>query len=244
MSAKKQELAVKQETSLSTQTHAPRGFEGFSQEDLIIPRLRLLQGLSKAVVDGQGHMGMYQDSLTEEILGDKVEVILFGMKNGAVYFKPGEGMVCKTTNGITSINGDTCAQCPFGEYWKAWKDDGTPPGCCATKEFLTVTRATVQGTESRPLSVSFMKTSFGLGKKLATLARLANRDIYFRSYILGSEKIKNAKGTFAKLTVSVGSVLNTEELAAAERWYALLTNSNITVADEDDTFDTKSFDEV
>lgn len=235
------QIAKKESNAIATQSQA-KGFENFTSEDLVIPRLRLLQGLSKAVTDGVGKMGLYQDSLTEEVLGEKVEVVLLGMKNGAVYFKQGEGMVCKSNDGITSINGDTCSQCPFNEYWKNWKEDGTPPACSATKEFMSVTKSTVGGAESRPLMVTFMKTSYGLGKKLATMARLANRDIFFRSYVLGSEKESNAKGTFAKMTVGLGTALTPEELQSAEGWYDMLNTANVKVAD--DSFDTKAMDEV
>lgn len=235
---------AKQESKELTQQHTPRGFDGFTSEDLIVPRLNLLQALSKAVTDGIGKMGQFQDSLTQEILGDSVEVVLLGMKNGAVYFKPGEGMVCKTMDGVTSINGDTCAKCPYNEYWKAWKEDGSPPACSASKEFITITRGTVKSEESRPLMVTFMKTGFKTGKKLATIARLANRDIYFRSYIITSEKSKNDKGTFCKMNVNIGTPLSPEEYTQAERWYEILNTSKITVAGDEDTFDTKSMDEV
>ena len=230
--AKEKAVAVQQQAGALTTGGTARGFDNFKSEDLIVPRLRLLQGLSKAVTEGKGKLGEFQDSLTEENLGDQVEIVLMGLKNGAVYFVSGEGMKCKSENGVTSKNGDACVTCPYGEYWGKFHEDGTPPGCAGTKEFIAVTRKTLQGEENRPMLVSFLKTSYGLGKRLASMARLTGKDIFSRSYILKSDKTQNKKGTFAIFNLGVGTDLSSSEFKAAEGWFNMLGAVKVQAADE------------
>jgi len=233
MTAKSKEsvIATKKETAIDVH-HTPRGFENFDIKDMIFPRLRLLQGLSKAVTDGVGSIGQFQDSLTEEILGNTVEIVLLGLRNGAVYFKRGEGMKCKSEDGIKSIRGDTCEQCPFDEYWATWKPDGDPPGCSGTKEFISLLRPSLK-EQPYPIIVSFMKTSYGLGKRLASMARFTGKDIFARSYIIGSEMVKNEKGSFSKFTIKPNGDLDKEEFKTAEKWFEMVKGVNIKTQDDD-----------
>lgn len=224
------EIAIKQETALSTQT-APVGFDNFEMDDLIIPRIRLLQALSQAVSDGKGKMGDIQDSLTEENLGQSIEIVLLNFKNSAVMFKTGEGLVCKSNDGIIGKDGIECIHCPFGEYHGKFHDDGRPPACAATKEFLVVKRSSLSESPY-PMLLSFLKTSYPLGKRLISMARLTGEDIYNYSYILSSGIDKNKKGTFATFKISKKDKLSQEEAQAAANVYRLLLNKKIQAHDD------------
>lgn len=223
-------LTTQQQPTQAITSKGPLGFENFTQEDMLIPRLRLLQALSQAVSDGIGAAGQFQDSLTEEVLGDNVEIVLLGMRNGAAYFEPGQGLVCKSVDGISSIRGDSCKDCPFGQYHREWRDDKAPK-CSSTKEFLCVTKDTVAGKSSRPIAVSFMRSSFPIGKKLITMARLTGEDIFANSYVIKSKKEKNDKGVFYKMDVSKGAHLTQEELVKANHWYEVMNNMKVSVLD-------------
>jgi hypothetical protein len=234
--AKKNEMALETSQPQAMVVHTkPQGFENIDIADLIIPRLRVLQGLSKAVADGIGRMGQFQNSLTEEVLGESVEVVLLGMHNAAVYFKTGEGMVCKSTNGVTSIRGDDCANCPFGEYHGKFKEDGTPPGCASVKEFPALIRSNLLEAPF-PILISFMKTSYPVGKRLASMAFFTGKDIFAKSYVLGTEKKQNNKGTFANPTVKVGSSLNEEELQIAQKWFTIMRSATVKAHDDETVY--------
>lgn len=228
--AKGKEMAVPQQQQMAVMGSTARGFENFKSEDLIIPRLRLLQGLSEAVTSGDGKMGQFQDSLNGEILGDSIEVVLLGLKNGAVYFEQGVGMQCKSLDGISNMEGVKCTDCPYNQYYgKRWAKDEDPPKCSATKEFICVTRATLNGQEQRPIVVSFLKTSYKQGRKLASIARLSGRDIFAGAYVITSQMMKNAKGTFAIMDVKQNGWLTPEEFKAAEAWYQTIGSANVVV---------------
>lgn len=228
--AKGKEMAVKQEQHVAVMGTQARGFENFKNEDLIIPRLRLLQGLSEAVTSGVGKMGQFQDSLSGEILGDSIEVVLLGLKNGAVYFEQGVGMQCRSQDGITNMEGVMCTECPYNQYYgQRWAKDEPPPKCSATKEFICVTRGTLNGTEQRPIVVSFLKTSYKQGRKLASIARLSGKDIFAGAYVVSSQTVKNTKGTFAVMDVKQNGWLTPDEFKAAEAWYHTIGSANVVV---------------
>jgi len=220
-------------TAITTPSTPRLGFDNFDVSELIVPRLRLLQALSESVSEGTGKAGEFQDSLSSELLGEEVEVVLLGMKNGAVYFETGEGLKCRSVDGRVSVNGDLCEQCPFGEYHGKFHEDGTPPKCASSKEFMSVTKGTIEGKEQRPLVISFMKTSYKEGKKLASMAYLAGGNIFNRSYKLASVKDKNDKGAFYIMKTSVGQALNQSELAEATRWYNILSTSKVRVVGDE-----------
>jgi len=223
---------TKQETTaIATPSHAPLGFDDIDMDDLIIPRLRLLQALSEAVTSEKGKSGQFQNSLTEEVFDGPLEFIPLMFKNGAVYFQPGEGLKCKSVDGVTSINGDRCAECPFNEYWKKWKDD-KPPQCAGTKEFTIAQRSTITDAAPNIMVLTFMKTSFGLGKKLISMARLTGQDLFANSYSLESIKTKNDKGTFFNFGLAKGNPLDQKEYDAAMHWYKTLNQMEVKVHEE------------
>lgn len=196
------------------------GFEGWDASELIIPRLRLLQGLSQAVTDGRGSIGNYENSIDGEITRGPLEVVVLGVANGAIYFVQGEGMKCKSSDGITSFRGESCEACPFGVYHKGeWSDSGKPPACSSTKDVIITTRESLSEGVPMPAILTFSKTSYGIGRKFMSAMRFSGTHIFGVSWIIGSAKDKNDKGIFAVPSFKKGSKLNPEELETAKAFY-------------------------
>ncbi len=217
-------------------TQAPKGFDDFDMEDLIVPRIRLLQSLSDAVQKNQGKIGEFQDSLSEETLGSSLEIVLLNFKNGAIYFKQGEGMKCKSNDGIFNMQGVKCTSCPYGEYYGKFHEDGTPPGCSASKEFLVVRRESLK-TQPYPMLLSFIKTSLKMGKKLISMARLTGQDIFAHAYTVTSVADQRPKGKFANYEIRPAGKLTPEELAVASEYHNIFAAKKIQ-AHDDLEFDT------
>lgn len=226
-------ITKKEETAISTIQAAPRGFDDFSNDDMIIPRLRLLQALSGAVTDGVGTVGQFQDSLTEEILPESFEIVFINFKHGAVKFETGKGMVCKSTDGITNIKGQKCSECPYDSYHRDWPEDGKMPACSSTIDFMMVTRDTLQGKEQRPMLISFMKSSYKLAKKIISMSRMSGKDLFAYSFTIKSVKQKSPKGVYAGYDIKRVGLLPSEEFTQAESWFNLLSQSNVKVAEEE-----------
>ena len=236
MTKKETAIATKQEMNM-VMGSADLGFENFTAEDMIIPRLRLMQPSSDDVVGNKCKAGEFQDSLTGDILGTEVEVVLLKMQNGAVLFgdktKGEEGMLCRSPDGIMSMNGDVCKDCPFGEYHMGeWKEE-KPPRCSSTKDFTIVTRLSLSGLENRPMVMTFRRTSYKAGKSLATMAMFTGKHIAATPYIVYSEFTKNAKGPHFLLRVrKAEKQLTDEELANAMQWASLVRMANVKVHDD------------
>lgn len=232
------EIITKEENSIVAHVPSqPKGFENFSIDDLIIPRIRLLQDSSTSVKAKQAESGMFQDSLTEELLGDKVEVVPLNFKNGAVFFRVGDGLVCKSNDGVSSFKGDLCASCPFNEYHGAFKADGTPPKCKSTKEFLVLKRDSLENKAPYPMILTFLGGSYPAGKTMASMARLTGEDIFNKSYIISKSIKPYKKGSAFVMTVKPGQKLSDKEIEKASQWHDILSNTKITVGDDEFTTD-------
>lgn len=229
------QITKKEETSIAIKSTKQRGFDDFRQEDLVIPRLQLLQALSNPVTEGKASVGQFQDSLTNEILPDSFELVFLFYKHGAVYFETGKGMICKSNDGFINFKGIECKNCPHNVYYKTFSEDGQPPKCAATLELMAITRDSLKGKEQRPLVVTFKKSSIAIGKKIISMARFSGKDIFAYAYNVSSVKEKSAKGVFANYDIKRGDLLTSEEFLAAENWYNVLLGNNVKIAaDEGD----------
>lgn len=208
----------------------------WTMDDMQLPILKLIQSNSEAFKKGIAKLGDFQDPVTGEILGNQVEVVIMGPpKNGAVYFdkKKGSGMICKSMDQVKSINGALCTECPFGVYHSGeWKtgDGGVKeaPKCSKSKEFLAVLRSSLKTGLPYPILLSFIKTSYGIGKSLANKVRsnlTFRQAMYYEfSYVIGSKEKGNNKGDFLIYTIQDGTKLEGEEREVSKRFYEMVKN--------------------
>lgn len=228
------DMVKKEESAITSPMGNARGFENMEKEDLIIPRLRLLQSLSQAVADGKGTPGQFQNSVTEDVFDAPIEFVPLIFNTRAVYFKPGQGMVCRSNDGIESMEGKACSACPYDAYWKQWTDNG-PPACAVTKEFVIVERSSLAHDVPSPLVLTFVKTSLSLGKRLISMARLSGKDLFATSYMLGTKQDKSDKGAYHNFELVKGTDLTAEEFKKAEMFYAYFGNVTYEAAEADYT---------
>ena len=220
------QIKKKEDTGL-TVVDAPTGFEDVEMDDLIIPRLKLLQSLSLGVVSGDGKPGQFQNSVTEEVFDSPVEIVPLSFKKSAVYLVPGEGLKCRSDDGITSINNDKCEDCPFGEYWKVFKEN-KPPKCCGTYDYVVVTKDSITDDIPNVSLFTFMKTGYKLGRKLISMARLGGKYLYSKSYSIGSTPEKGDMGPYQGITIKPSGNLNADELNACAELAKTFTAKAVT----------------
>ena len=193
-----------------------RGFEapGFTQEDLIMPRAKLLQALSPEIQDGGEGLsqGNIINSITQEKLPEEF-IPIFAFKNYARFnprkkedpnfnseFAPGE-LIWKSSDPedfrvqaetVFGPNGETPLAVTFLNFFSYF------PGA------------------NTPLVVSFSKTSYKAGKQLLSMAKWAGGDMFSRKYKLTTHKESNDSGTYFVLRVAVLGE-NTEHSATCEK---------------------------
>jgi len=234
--------AVKQDTALVVGADAPSGFEDVDSGEFMVPRLKLLQDLSDAVKKRKsGKAGQFENSISEEVMDGPLELVCVSAKNGAVYLVQGEGKKCGSPDGITSDNGDCCKECPYDEYWGAFKGD-EPPKCSGTVDIIVIPRSALKSMlpESEAMLVSFMKTSRKIGRRLISMARATGKPLYARSYNFNSVEDHHKKGDFFNFKIDSNPWLSQDEFNVAAQLCARLQGMKIKTNDDDltDTNDT------
>ena len=217
---------VKKDSALPSRIsgNKPAGFEEMDmQQDIILPRVQILQGLSEIVSEGKGIAGELADSLSKEIYGETFDFIPLFLFKTKVMFEVGKGLTMYSRNGLTITTaseeyqeyvGKNCEEVPFN----AWQGN-TPPGLALVYNFpsLRVGRLT-----EFPISVSLMKASTKAAKTLLSMAMVSGEDMCARKYRLTSLKQTNDKGTFFTANFELLGRCSDEEYEAAKKWHGML----------------------
>lgn len=208
------DLAVKPDAVLATGAHQ-RGFEGgITQEDLIIPRAKLIQALSPEITEGLGvKPGAIINSLTKEILPDEF-IPIFMFKN-YIRFNP---------RSKTDPNFDSAYE-PGAVVWKS--TDPEDPKVVAETRFGPNGEKPIATTflnffscfpgVPMPVIVSFSKTSYKAGRQLLSLAKFCGGDMFSRKYRLASLMETNDIATYAVFKVAPVGNTSAEDYKLCER---------------------------
>ena len=202
------EIMIKDPDELALQSGAPMGFEDEEANDVIIPRVKVLQALSperkdKVKVftistDGErtesvASEGDIINSLTKEKLNGKTFIPVFKFNNH-VWWRDrseGGGIKCMARDGRMGqlSDGSTvmCAQCRRCEFDNTKQGKEALPACTKYINFFGFFAG-----ERMPIILSFSKTCYNEGKKLYSLAKVTMQNMWNFGYAL-NEKLM-AKG--------------------------------------------------
>lgn len=186
---KKKEVAVVQPI-----THAvvvptrPEVDSNIGMDDLILPRVELLQALSPSVVAGEAMAGRIVNNITKENLGKPILIPIFITKNWIRWRKREEG------GGMMWRSNDPTDERVIEE--SQWGADGAKPLATAYINFLCL----VDGSDL-PIIVSFANTNYKTGRKWFTLTKMSSGHLYDSQYEVSSHSTTNNKGTFYVLDV-------------------------------------------
>lgn len=211
------------------------GSEGIGGGDLLIPKLTIMQGLSKLVTAGEAMVGEIRDSLSGDHKGGKKgkEVtpvpmiafqsfktwVVFEKRNGKdEYVKTipitaeNEGLAINEVVGGVEVRRDKCLN------------------------FYVLLPSEIAEGMAFPYLVSFRRTSSQAGRKLATFSaklRAFKRPMASKVFDLGVETLENDKGTFFGYTIAMGRDATPQELAEARKWYDTLKTATVKHDDSD-----------
>lgn len=208
---------TKTEAALATGSHQ-RGFEGgLTQDDLIIPRTKLIQALSPEITEGLGvRPGAIINSLTKEVLPDEF-IPIFMFKNYIRFnprskadplfdsaFEPG-AVIWKSTD---PEDPKVVAETRFGP-------NGEKPIATTFLNFFSCFPGVAM-----PVIVSFSKTSYKAGRQLLSLAKFCGGDMFSRKYRLASLMETNDIATYAVFKVAPAGASSPEEYKLCERLWS------------------------
>lgn len=209
----------------------PQGLEEIQKEDIIIPRAKLLQALSPEVQEEDMKQGMIINSLTKEILPAEFVPVFLGYNwikwnlRDANHpdFNPDyepNAVIYRTTNPQDPI---VLEEGKFGK-------NGEPPKIIKFINFFSLFIG-----EPMPVIISFAKTSYKTGTRLASLAMFTSEmgRIYTKKYKLTSFLERKDVGTFYVFKVSPSGLADEETIKQAENLYNIYHKKDIVVHEEE-----------
>ena len=210
------EVTKKENSSLMQNDKNQRGFEsGVDQEDLIIPRAKLIQALSPEMQEGLDgiKIGSIINSLTKEMLPDEF-IPIFAFKNYIRFnprskddpnfdpaFEPG-AIIWRSSDPSDPLVQE---QTKFGR-------NGEKPVATTFLNFFSYFPGVPM-----PVIVSFSKTSYRSGKQLLSLGKFCGGDMFSRKYKLMSQMETNDIGTYAVLKVTPVGNSSPDDFAICEK---------------------------
>lgn len=240
----KKELQAKQQNAVALPTEAAEwGLdEAVDTQDILIPKLLVMQGLSKAVADEKAQMGEFIDSLTYEILGSArekdpkpVEFIPLTMfKTWIRYEKIGDDKLdFRGIHPVTPENADW--------KWEETDEDGNHFRNDQCLNFYVILKEKADDPMEMPYLLTFRRTSYKNGKKLATHFAKCQRALQLNKVVppasntfkLTAVKTTNDEGTFYVMDIEPGGKTSKEHIQVAKDWVATIKQSNVKVDNSD-----------
>lgn len=216
------EVAKKESTELSVENDV--GFWGqneSSSNDIVIPKIQLMQGMSQGVVAGKNKLGDLVDSVSGELLGTPekpLEVVPFHLEKFFIVQKyNGKKWVYERIEKITAQNENAAYEYEdnFGKYKRVY-----------TRRFYVLAPNSVL-----PYTIDFASTSAKAGKELVTEMYVKNAMMKLppaaSKIAIGVKIEKNDDGTYAVKTVKSIGKSTPEEIKQAFDWYKTVSKSAV-----------------
>lgn len=196
MAEEKKDLVVSSTNLPAERLQSKKGVRKLDREDQMIPRLKLMQGLSPEVQDGLAKYGDLVNSLTKENYSKALTFVPINWWKTRIYWRArneGGGILCRSFNAQTGTVYGNCSACKFKE-WEVKGDEQIPSPCVALFNVL----GAILKKDALPelIVASFLKTSFKQGKQFINLLNYKNTSLFNFQYTLFSESVSNDMGTF------------------------------------------------
>lgn len=220
------QVAKKQSTEVSTEAMdlSQWGEQEVSREDIVIPKILAMQGLSELVTSRKAQIGEFRDSVSAKLLGsidEPMEFIPFHVQKLWIEFLPDEKGVMKFSK-VTPMTREN-----EGKPWE--EKDSTGKAILRrdrTLQFFVLRPDDLKEGLVMPYVLSFRRTSAQAGKKLYTQMYFTNkqRKLPPPAFVMKlTGKIEtNNNGTYVVMDVEEGRKVNTEELMAAFEMYKVV----------------------
>lgn len=175
-------------------------FGDMDSNDITIPRIVILQGLSPEVSEGRGKPGEFFIKGLERNLGNKpVEIVVLLRNKSRIRWQDlqlGGGILCRSFDAREG-QGDPGGNCDACKY-QAWEVSETNksgrPGCDIYQNLIVVLRL---DDDWMPMAISGNRTKLKALKNLNSLLMVEmskGRPLFGKSYLVESQEKTNSKG--------------------------------------------------
>jgi hypothetical protein len=240
MATKKTELAKIEESSLALSTELPewlrdkggnRGAENVGVDDIIIPRIEIVQSLSPArkksdpaYIEG-AEEGMLFNNVTRELYGASVIVV-------PVYYSK-QYLIWKDRKAGGGTGGFRGAYNSLGEAHEQIQTLGEEAlDVAETAQHFCLIHSRDKWEEA---VVSMSKSKLKISKRWNSLMRLTNTDSFSRAYKLSSTEESNARGeTYYNFSITSLGFVPANVFVRAEELYHRIRQGGIKVSSDFD----------
>jgi hypothetical protein len=234
-------LAQRPNKALATKTHTKvggKGFENLSREDILLPRILLLQPMSPQVMEMDEKPGTLFLNLSNKSIGDKVMITPVLHYRSRIKWVPkddGGGIDCSAQDAKTpSTNkyAENCAACKYKDWDDTKKDKKEQaPECTMYDNFVVLVN---DGNE--PVILSMAKSQAKVAKKFYSMMVIKGGDMFDYTYSLTVVKEKKDDKTFFNFSVAdTGKKTTDERRIQCEQLWASLSKATVRAEMEPDT---------
>lgn len=233
------QVAVKEANAVGTALAGDWGAPVVSSQDIVIPKILPMQGMSVAVTDGKASMGEFRDSLSNNLLGkidEPVHVIPFYMEKMWDILEEAADGKFKWKKSVPVV--ENPASPDYNDNWK-WEAEvqGLKVKNVRRFNFYVLLPSEVADGSSIPYIFSFKSTSIKEGKKLFTqmYVRCAKAGMPPAAYTIkiGGVRQKNDLGTFIVPNFTIDRKTTEAELTECLYWIKMIKGGKTKVDDSD-----------
>lgn len=224
----------KKNQSLEATMNGPLGFEDESEDDMVVPRVKVINLLSPECKAKEAEEGDIINSLTKEKLNSSNFVPVFKFSSN-IWWKPrneGGGIQCQARNGkdgqMSSGEQLKCVICRKNEFDNTKTGRESFPVCTKYINFFGFFEG-----QRMPIVLSFSKTNFNEGKKLFSLAKVTLQNMWNHSYSLNSKEMAKNGNTWFNIVVAAAGATSEEDRAFGMQLYKTFKNAEIRIDEED-----------
>lgn len=214
------EEIIKQENNAIAQGNMPiMGFEETKAEDIIIPRIKVINALSPERQEGIAQEGDVINSLTKETVIGKKFIPIKQYYSNIEWAERGADsrIICRSFDGRIGEDENgakACAQCKRNQFDNTKQGKEAQPKCTAYLNFLGFFEG-----EPMPVVLSFAKTNYNEGKKLLSIARSLRTSIWNYGYLLKSQKVTKDRNAWYNISIALAGETSQEDRQLAYQLY-------------------------
>lgn len=208
-----EELTKKETSAMATYDPSMNyGFEETKQEDIIVPRVKVINALSPERQDRIAEEGDILNSLTQEKLISR-RFIPIKQYYSNIEWNPDRNaevrIFCRSFDGRIGVCNDgtkACENCKRNQFDNTKTGKEAQPPCTAYLNFLGFFE-----DDPMPIVLSFAKTNYNEGKKMLSIAKSMRKALWAYGYILDSKEVTKDKNRWYIITTKM-SGLNSQEI--------------------------------
>lgn len=212
------------------------GFEETRNEDLIIPRIKVINALSPERIEGEAQEGDVINSLTKESVVGK-RFIPLKQYYSNIWWNPDRNednrIFCRSFDGRIG-NGDNgtlaCAQCKKNQWDNTKVGKDAQPVCTSYLNFLGFFE-----DDPMPVVLSFSKTNYNEGKKMLSIARSLRASLWNYGYMLTGKKVSKDRNVWYIIEPKLAGDTTPEQRALGLELYRAYETTLLNIDYDDNT---------